>query len=152
MQLRKAKFQDIEEIYTIVNGWADDGVMLARARNVLYETLRDMTVVEENGKIIGVGALHLTWDELAEVRTLAVDKAHLRRQIGTKIVEVLLQEAHELGVKTVFTLTYRPDFFGTLGFVETSKESLHHKVWKDCINCPKFPNCDEIAMTLKLEE
>lgn len=151
MQLRKAKFQDIEEIYTIVNGWADDGVMLARARNVLYETLRDMTVAEEDGKIVGVGALHLTWDELAEVRTLAVDKAYLRRQIGSQIVERLLVEAHELGVKTVFTLTYRPDFFGTLGFIETSKENLHHKVWKDCINCPKFPNCDEIAMTLKLD-
>lgn len=151
MQFRKAKFRDIEEIYTIVNGWADDGVMLARARNVLYETLRDMTVAEEDGKIVGVGALHLTWDELAEVRTLAVDKAYLRRQIGSQIVERLLVEAHELGVKTVFTLTYRPDFFGTLGFEETSKENLHHKVWKDCINCPKFPNCDEVAMTLKLE-
>lgn len=151
MQFRKAKFRDIEEIYTIVNGWADDGVMLARARNVLYETLRDMTVAEEDGKIVGVGALHLTWDELAEVRTLAVDKTYLRRQIGSQIVERLLVEAHELGVKTVFTLTYRPDFFGTLGFEETSKENLHHKVWKDCINCPKFPNCDEVAMTLKLE-
>ncbi|MBQ5859639.1 MAG: GNAT family N-acetyltransferase, partial [Selenomonadales bacterium] len=85
------------------------------------------------------------------VRTLAVDKEYSRRHIGTRIVERLLQEAKEIGVKTVFTLTYRPDFFGTLGFVETSKESLHHKVWKDCINCPKFPNCDEIAMTLTVE-
>ncbi|MBQ2114371.1 MAG: N-acetyltransferase [Selenomonadales bacterium] len=151
MEFRKAKFTDVEAIHAIVNGYAEEGQMLARARNVLYETLRDMTVAEEDGKIVGVGALHLTWDALAEVRTLAVAKEYSRRHIGTRIVERLLQEAKEIGVKTVFTLTYRPDFFGTLGFVETSKESLHHKVWKDCINCPKFPNCDEIAMTLTVE-
>ncbi|MBQ1248862.1 MAG: N-acetyltransferase [Selenomonadales bacterium] len=151
MEFRKAKFTDVEAIHAIVNGYAEEGQMLARARNVLYETLRDMTVAEEDGKIVGVGALHLTWDALAEVRTLAVAKEYSRRHIGTGIVERLLQEAKEIGVKTVFTLTYRPDFFGTLGFVETSKESLHHKVWKDCINCPKFPNCDEIAMTLTVE-
>ena len=151
MEIRKARFTDIEDIHRIVNGYAEEGQMLARARNVLYETLRDMTVAEEDGKIVGVGALHLTWYELAEVRTLAVDKAYSRRQIGTKIVKRLLEEAKELGVKTAFTLTYRSDFFSTLGFVETSKESLHHKVWKDCINCPKFPNCDETAMTLKVE-
>ena len=151
MEFRKARFTDVEAIHAIVNGYAEEGQMLARARNVLYETLRDMTVAEEDGKIVGVGALHLTWDALAEVRTLAVAKEYSRRHIGTGIVERLLQEAKEIGVKTVFTLTYRPDFFGTLGFVETSKESLHHKVWKDCINCPKFPNCDEIAMTLTVE-
>ncbi|MBQ5587071.1 MAG: N-acetyltransferase [Selenomonadales bacterium] len=151
MEFRKAKFTDVEAIHAIVNGYAEEGQMLARARNVLYETLRDMTVAEEDGKIVGVGALHLTWDALAEVRTLAVAKEYSRRHIGTGIVERLLQEAKEIGVKTVFTLTYRPDFFGTLGFVETSKDSLHHKVWKDCINCPKFPNCDEIAMTLTVE-
>lgn len=137
MEIRKARFTDIEAIHAIVNGYAEEGQMLARARNVLYETLRDMTVAEEDGRIVGVGALHLTWDELAEVRTLAVDKAYSRRHIGTRIVERLLEEAKEIGVKTVFTLTYRADFFSTLGFVETSKESLHHKVWKDCINCPK---------------
>ena len=151
MKIRKARFTDIEAIHAIVNGYAEEGQMLARARNVLYETLRDMTVAEEDGKIVGVGALHLTWDELAEVRTLAVDKAYSRRHIGTYIVRQLLDEAKELGVKTVFTLTYRADFFSTLGFVVTSKESLHHKVWKDCINCPKFPNCDETAMTLTVE-
>lgn len=151
MKIRKARFTDIEAIHAIVNGYAEEGQMLARARNVLYETLRDMTVAEEDGKIVGVGALHLTWDELAEVRTLAVDKAYSRRHIGTYIVKQLLDEAKELGVKTVFTLTYRADFFSTLGFVVTSKESLHHKVWKDCINCPKFPNCDETAMTLTVE-
>ena len=151
MEFRKAKFTDVEAIHAIVNGYAEEGQMLARARNVLYETLRDMTVAEEDGKIVGVGALHLTWDGLAEVRTLAVDKAYSRRHIGTYIVKQLLDEAKELGVKTVFTLTYRADFFSTLGFVVTSKESLHHKVWKDCINCPKFPNCDEIAMTLTVE-
>ena len=91
MEIRKARFTDIEAIHAIVNGYAEEGQMLARARNVLYETLRDMTVAEEDGRIVGVGALHLTWDELAEVRTLAVDKAYSRRHIGTRIVERLLE-------------------------------------------------------------
>lgn len=146
MIYRKAIFADIEQIYEAVNGYAKDGVMLARSRNTLYETLRDMYVAEEDGRILGAGGLHIIWNELAEVRTMAVLPEAVGRGIGRKIVELLMEEGKTLGVKEVFTLTYKPGFFSKLGFAEITKEELPHKVWKECIDCPKFPNCDEIAM------
>lgn len=149
MIYRKANFGDVEDIYNLVMNYATDGVMLARSRNTLYETLRDMIVaVDDAGKVVGVGALHIIWAELAEVRTMAVDPSVTRQGIGATIVRRLLNEGRELGVKKFFTLTYKPGFFQTLGFNTITKNELPHKVWKDCIECPKFPNCDEIAMVL----
>lgn len=148
MIYRKATFNDIEEIYNLVNMYATEGVMLARSRNTLYETLRDMYVAEENGEILGVGGLHIVWDELAEVRTLAVAKKALHRHIGTNIVRYLITEGKTLGVSKVFTLTYQDKFFANLGFKIVTKDDLPQKVWKECIDCPKFPNCDEIAMQM----
>lgn len=146
MIYRKAVFADVEQIYDAVNAYAKDGVMLARSRNTLYETLRDMYVAEEDGRILGAGGLHIIWNELAEVRTMAVLPEAVGKGIGRKIVELLMEEGKTLGVKEVFTLTYKPGFFSKLGFAEITKEELPHKVWKECIDCPKFPNCDEIAM------
>jgi amino-acid N-acetyltransferase len=146
MIYRKPTFDDVEEIYELVNNYANDGVMLARSRNTLYETLRDMIVAEDDGKLVAVGGLHIIWNELAEVRTMAVMPGVVRQGIGKKIVEMLIEEGRALGVKQVFTLTYKPGFFKTMGFEEITKEQLPHKVWKECIDCPKFPNCDEIAM------
>lgn len=152
MKYRKATFDDVEAIFALVNDYAGDGVMLARSRNTLYETLRDMIVAEdETGSIVGVGGLHLLWDRLAEVRTMAVSPQLTRRGIGGEIVRRLMAEGRTLGVKKFFTLTYKPGFFQTLGFHTVTKDALPQKVWKDCIDCPKFPNCDEIAM-VKLEE
>ena len=148
MIYRKATFNDVEEIYNLVNLYAQEGVMLARSRNTLYETLRDMYVAEEDGEILGVGGLHIVWDELAEVRTLAVAKKALRRHIGANIVEHLIEEGKALGIRKVFTLTYQDKFFGSLGSKVVTKDDLPQKVWKDCIDCPKFPNCDEIAMEM----
>lgn len=152
MKYRKATFDDVEAIFALVNDYAGNGVMLARSRNTLYETLRDMIVAEdETGMIVGVGGLHLLWDRLAEVRTMAVSPQLTRRGIGGEIVRRLMAEGRTLGVKKFFTLTYKPGFFQTLGFHTVTKDALPQKVWKDCIDCPKFPNCDEIAM-VKLEE
>jgi amino-acid N-acetyltransferase len=147
MIYRKATFEDIEAIFKLVTDYAADGVMLARSRNTLYETLRDMIVaVTEDGEIVGVGGLHIIWDRLAEVRTMAVSPKMTRQGIGAEIVRRLIREGEHLGVEKVFTLTYKPGFFQTLGFQTITKEELPHKVWKECIDCPKFPNCDEIAM------
>ena len=146
MHLRKATFGDVEAIHKLVNDYAQQGVMLPRSRNSIYETLRDVILAEEEGRLVGVGSLHLSWDALAEVRALAIAPDFQRRGIGRQIVEALLVEGRALGVKTFFTLTYQPEFFGTLGFSEVTKEELPQKVWKECINCPKFPNCDEVAM------
>lgn len=146
MQLRKATFHDVEAIHKLVNDYAQEGLMLPRSRNAIYETLRDVILIEKDGELIGVGSLHLSWDALAEVRALAVHPGYKRQGVGRRIVEALLEEGRSLGVKTFFTLTYQPEFFSSLGFLEVTKEELPQKVWKECINCPKFPNCDEIAM------
>ena len=150
MIFRKARFEDAETIYNLIYHYAQSGEMLARSRNTIYETMRDMVVAQnEAGEVVGVGGLHTTWDSMAEVRSMAVAPTAQRQGIGSGIVTKLLQEAEELGVKSIFTLTYKPKFFATLGFVEVKKEDLPHKVWKECIDCPKFPDCDESAMVLK---
>ena len=152
MMYRKATFADIEPIFTLVSGYASKGEMLARSRNTLYETLRDMIVaVDERGVVVGVGGLHILWDRLAEVRTMAVAPDYTRHGIGAAIVERLIEEGKKLGVTKFFTLTYKPGFFQTLGFEIVPKNSLPQKVWKDCIDCPKFPDCDEIPL-VRLEE
>lgn len=146
MEYRKAVFSDVEAIYTLINDYAQNGIMLARSRNALYENLRDMVVAVEDGQVVGVGGLHIIWDRLAEVRTMAVSPDYTRRGIGGQIVRRLMEEGETLGVEKFFTLTYKPGFFQTLGFRIVTKDELPQKVWKDCIDCPKFPNCDEIAL------
>lgn len=146
MIYRKARFDDIESVYGLVHIYAAQGEMLSRSRNTLYENLRDMIVAEDEGDVIGVGALHIMWDRLAEVRMMAIAPEHTRQGIGAEIVRRLLVEGDALGIEKVFTLTYKPDFFRKLGFIRISREELPQKVWKECIDCPKYPNCDEIAM------
>ncbi|MDO4204749.1 MAG: N-acetyltransferase [Selenomonadaceae bacterium] len=146
MKYRRATFGDIEAVYNIINDYAATGVMLARSRNALYEAVRDMIVAEEDGAVVGVGCLHFIWDRLAEVRSMAIRPDFARHGIGAEIVRRLIEDGEKFGVEKVFTLTYKPEFFETLGFVRVTKDELPHKVWKDCIDCPKFPNCDEIAM------
>ena len=146
MIYRKARFGDIESIYGLVDIYAAQGDMLPRSRNTLYENLRDMIVAETDDIVIGVGALHIMWDRLAEVRMMAVSPQYMRQGIGTEIVRLLLDEGDAIGIEKVFTLTYKPDFFRKLGFIRISREELPQKVWKECIDCPKYPNCDEIAM------
>ena len=146
MEYRKAVFGDVETIYDIVKGYADSGDMLVRSRNTLYETLRDMIVAVDGGRVVGVGGLHMMWDRMAEVRTMAVSPDHVRQGVGANIVHRLIDEGRMLGVEKFFTLTYKPGFFASLGFEIVSKDDLPHKVWKECIDCPKFPNCDELAM------
>ena len=146
MIYRKAKFDDVEPIYQLVRDYAAQGDMLPRSRNTLYENLRDIVVAEENGTVIGVGALRIMWDRLAEVCMMAIAPTHIRQGIGAEIVRRLLDEGDALGIEKFFTLTYKPEFFETLGFLRISREELPQKVWKECIDCPKYPNCDEIAM------
>ena len=149
---RQATFADVEEIFELIAGYASQGIMLPKPHNVLYEVIREFVVAVESDteKIVGTGALHTTWNELAEVRSMAVHPDYKRHGIGAEIVKKLLLEGRAIGVKKFFTLTYSPQFFQSLGFRTTTRESLPHKIWKECIDCPKFPNCDEIAMTLEI--
>ena len=150
MILRKAKISDVETIHGLVNHFAGKRLMLGRSRAMLYENLREFTVAENNGEIIGVGALHIIWEDLAEIRALAVSDQHFKQGIGRELVKVLLDEASELGLPKVFALTYQPGFFNKCGFEEISKDLLPQKVWKECVNCPLFPNCDEQAVIIEL--
>ena len=150
IKIRKANLTDVEIIHEMVNYYAQKELMLPRSRSILYEYIRDFAILEYNGDIVGVGALHILWNDLAEVRTLAVKEDFFGVGIGRKLVEFFLAEAKTLGIPKVFTLTYQPIFFGKLGFVEISKDLMPHKVWRDCINCSKFPNCDEVCMLISI--
>ena len=148
IKFRAATFDDTEAMYKMLNDYAKEGLMLPRARNSIYENLREYIVAESEGQIVGIGALHFVWDRLGEIRSLAVVPQYKKHGIGKKIVEYLEQEGLDRGVNMFFTLTYQPEFFSSLGFKEVTKDELPQKVWKECIDCPKFPNCDEIAMIL----
>jgi amino-acid N-acetyltransferase len=125
--------------------------MLSRSLSELYESLRDFYIFEEEGRLIGAAALHIVWEDLAELRSVAVAEEAEHRGVGTKLVNACIDEAKALGLKRVFCLTYKPEFFGRFGFRVADKTELPHKVWGDCIKCVKFPDCDEIAMILDLE-
>ena len=151
MIIRKAKLSDSEAIHKLVNYYAKKGLMLARSRSSIYEYIRNYSVMEEDDEVVGVGALSILWSDLAEVRTLAVKESCSGQGIGKKLVEHFLNEAGDLGIKKVFTLTYQIAFFEKCGFEVISKEHMPHKIWKDCLNCPKFPNCDEVLMAIDVE-
>lgn len=150
MNIRKANLKDAEIIHNLVNNYADQGLMLSRPRSMIYEYIRDFFVAEVEGDIVGAGGLHILWEDLAEVRALAVKDTMACQGIGRMIVEHCLEEARDLGLPKVFTLTYQPGFFEKLGFTVVSKENMPQKVWRECISCPKFPNCDEICMEILL--
>jgi amino-acid N-acetyltransferase len=144
--IRKAGLRDVNEIRKIVNYFASEGKMLPLSLNQIYEKIRDFTVIEKNKKIIGCGALKIIWKDLAEIRSVAVKRKFHKKGYGKKLIENLLKEAKELDIKKVFVLTYVPQFFEKFGFERITKSKLPHKIWIDCINCPKFPRCDEIPM------
>lgn len=150
MEIRKAKITDIETIHGLISYYAEKGLMLARSRSVLYEGVREFSVAVKDGRIIGAGSLHIIWEDLAEIRALAVDPNLQKTGIGRQLVNYILEEAKELHLPRLFTLTYQAGFFAKCGFSSVAKEELPHKVWKECINCPKFPYCDETAMILDL--
>mgnify|MGYP005833198237 CR=1 FL=1 len=149
--IRKAKVSDVKQIQRLLNDWSEKGRLLARSLSEIYDGLRDYFVhVHEDGAIVGVCALHICWEDLAEVRSLAVRQDCLRRGIGRGLVASCLEEARGLGVRRVFALTYEPDWFAQLGFARVDKNTLPHKIWGDCIRCPKFPECDEVAVAIEL--
>jgi len=148
--IRKARLIDVKAMQALINQYADTGQMLPRALNELYEHLRDFHVYEENGSLIGVCALHVSWDGLAEIRSLAVRQDRLKRGIGAELVRQCLHEAVDLQVTRVFVLTYQSEFFKKLGFTEVDKKELPHKIWTDCLNCVKFPNCDESSLIIDI--
>ncbi len=141
---------DIKGIYSLLNHFSEKDLLLGRSLSSLYDNLRDFKVYEEKVdselKVMGVCALHVCWENLAEIRSLAIDESFHGRGIGRELVLACLDEADELAITKVFTLTYQPAFFQKIGFGPIDKNKLPHKVWSDCIQCPKFPDCNEESM------
>ena len=148
--IRKAQIADVKNIQKLLITFANRGDMLSRSLSELYESLRDFYIAVEDGELIGAAALHIVWDDLAEVRSVAVAETAGRKGIGSLLVQACIDDARQLGLKRVFCLTYKPDFFGKHGFRLVDKAELPHKVWGDCVKCVKFPDCDENAMILDL--
>ncbi len=148
--LRKAGIKDIRDIHSIVNQSASKGEMLPRSLGELYDNMRDYFVCEEDGRIVGAGALHICWEDLAEIRSLCVVEDYRDKGIGRTLVNACIEEAKSFNVKKVFLLTYQDGFFKKCGFRIVDKKELPQKIWSDCIRCAKFPECDEIAMIMKI--
>ena len=149
--IRKARFSDIEEIQRLINRYAREGALLPRSLNELYENIRDFFVWKEKGKLLGCCALHISWEDLAEVKSLAVSRRVRKKGIGNRLLQSALSEAKGLGIKRVFALTNQEKFFKKNGFKKIKKEKLPHKIWGECIRCPKFPDCDEVAMIFLID-
>lgn len=145
--IRPAVVADAKPIMTLVNELAMQQVMLPRSPASVIENIRDFVIAEVGGEFAGCGALAITWSDIAEVRSLAVAPAMQKHGIGRVLVDTLVEDAKRLGIPRLFAFTYVPDFFAKMGFTICQHEDLPHKVFNDCMHCPKFLACDEIAMT-----
>ena len=149
--IEKARISDVTQMHELINYFADKDEMLARPLSEIYENIRDYFVVRQGERVIACAALHVMWSDLAEIKSVAVAEGSQGRGIGDQLVEACLKEAKELGMPTVFCLTYKPAFFERLGFSQLDKMELPRKVWGECYRCPKFPDCDEVALIYHLE-
>lgn len=149
--IRKAKIGDISDIRRIIDPYGSSGKMLPVALSQLYDRLRSFFVYENgDGKIIGTVALHVTWEELAEIRSLVVDKDFQKKGVGKELIETCIDDAKSIGVKRIFVLSFIPEFFENLGFNRVEKSTLPHKVWTDCLNCIYSPDCKETALIIEV--
>ena len=151
--IRKATLQDVNAIYSLLQRYALKGELLPRPLSALYDHVRSFSVSVDESKnlIVGCCALQFCWEDLAEIRSLAVHPDYQGRNIGSELTKTVLSEAKAFETKKVFTLTYRPKFFRKFGFVQIDRSDLPIKIWADCITCVKFPDCDEIAMMKEIE-
>ena len=151
--LRKARIDDVKTIHRLINLSSGKSEMLPRALMDIYNSLRDFFVYydENEPNIIGICAMNIIWENLAEIRSLYVDENHRGKGVGRELVEACISEAITLGLFKVFTLTYKKEFFVKLSFKETDKNLLPEKIWSDCFRCSKYPDyCDETAMIVEL--
>jgi amino-acid N-acetyltransferase len=150
--IRKAIMNDVKTIQKLLEHFGHQGQLLPRSLSELYSYLRDFYVYVPEGEDQPRGscALHLCWEDLAEIKSLAVDEGYAGQGQGSRLVEVCVSEAITLGVYKIFALTYRVSFFTRLGFKVVDKSLLPHKIWADCLQCVKFPSCDEIAVLLEV--
>ena len=151
--IRRAAAKDIKAVHRLLSLYGGEGLLLARPLSELYDHLRDFFVVAKGGSdqsVIGACALGICWEDMAEIRSLAVVKGYQGQKFGSQLVLACLEEARALGIRKVFVLTYVEGFFAKMGFKVVDKSILPHKIWADCLRCSKYPDCDETAMILDL--
>jgi len=151
MKPEKARVSDVPQMQPLINYFADKGEMLARSLSEIYENIRDYFVVRQGERVIACVALHVSWSDLAEIKSLVVAEDCQQQGIGARMMAACLREAKELGIPTIFCLTYKPAFFEKFGFSQVDKAELPRKVWGECYRCPKFPDCDEVALIYHLK-
>ena len=149
-RIEKARINDVPQMHQLINHFADKGLMLPRPLSEIYENIRDYFVVRSGPDIVGCAALHVMWSDIAEVKSVAIDENAQGQGFGSLLVKACLQEARIIGLPTVFCLTYKPAFFEKLGFYLIDKMELPRKIWTECYRCPKFPDCNEVAMLYHL--
>lgn len=150
LKIRKAVMGDAKAIHSLVNKFAKKDDMLPRSLNDIYENIRDFFICTDDDVLIAACALHILWEDLAEVRSIAVSRQYQSHGIGKKLINLCIKEAKQLGIQKLFALTYHPGYFNKLGFHEIEKNDLPHKIWGDCLKCPKFPDCSEVAVIKEL--
>jgi len=146
LRIRKATLKDAKSIQIIIDKFAKKDKMLPRSLSEIYENVRDFLICQDKGKIVGISAIHILWENLAEIRSVAVLQEYQNKGIGKKLVAQCMKEVKALGVKKIFALTYNPEFFRKIGFNDIDKNALPQKIWGDCLRCPKFPECEEVAV------
>ena len=151
LAVRKATIRDIKNILSLINSYAAEGIMLPRTEFEMAENIRDFSVAYDDGVLVGCAALHFYSPAEAEVRSLAVLPNLKKNGVGRYLVQDLENEARDNDLEAIFAFTYVPDFFSRLGFREVERGVLPLKVWKDCLRCPKFSSCDEIAVLKQLK-
>lgn len=151
MIIRKAKVSDVERIIYLVNFYGKKGLMLQKSSYKVYTNLQSFVVAEIDGKVVGCSALAVLWKDLAEICSLAVDEECVGKGVGRRLVEECIQVARELDVPRIIALTYQAKFFEKMGFSFVDKNEFPRKLWRECIECPKLEECDELAYMLELK-
>ena len=151
MKVEKARIGDVPQMHQLINSFAEKDEMLARPLSEIYESIRDYFVIREGERVLACAALHVNWADLAEIKSVAVVEDKQAQRVGAQLIEACLAEAEEIGIPTVFCLTYKPAFFEKFGFSQVEKMELPRKVWTECYRCPKFPDCDEVALVYSPE-
>jgi amino-acid N-acetyltransferase len=162
--IQKAQIRDVEEIIELVNGFAARNLMLPRGPQYVYENIRDFVIASDKNVpvysitetrevlhlLVACGSLHVLWDDIGEIRALAIHPGYQHLGLGSKLIELMKEEARQLGLKHLFTFTLTEDFFKRLGFKRQGRDELPPKVWGECSRCPKYFKCDEIGMVLEI--
>jgi amino-acid N-acetyltransferase len=150
MKIRSPKMSDVKQMHALVEYYANKKEMLHRSLNDIYENIQEFAICEDKGKIVGCGALHVSWEDLAEIKALAIAQNYQKKGIGSKLVTTLEKRAKELGIKKVFALTFKPPFFLKQGYKKIKRDELPHKIWGECVKCHLFPDCGEVPLAKKL--